>query len=41
MGLFNKNIKLEDVDGDNVLEIEVDNIRDINIIWSPEVTSLN
>ena len=41
MGLFNKNIKLEDVDGDNALEIEVDNIRDINIIWSPEVTSLN
>ena len=41
MGLFNKNIKLEDVDGDNTLEIELDNIRDINIIWSPEVTSLN
>ena len=41
MGLFNKNIKLEDVDGDNALEIEVDNIRDINIIWSPEVTILN
>ena len=41
MGLFNKNIKLEDVDGDSALEIEVDNIRDISIIWSPEVTSLN
>lgn len=41
MGLFNKNIKLEDVDGDNTLEIELDNIRDINIIWSPEVSSLN
>jgi len=41
IGRFNKNIKLEDVDGDNALEIEVDNIRDINIIWSPEVTSLN
>ena len=41
MGLFNKNIKLEDVDGDNALEIEVDNIKDINIIWSPEVASLN
>ena len=40
-GIFNKKIKLEDVDGDNALEIEVDNIRDINIIWSPEVTSLN
>ena len=40
-GIFNKNIKLEDVDGDNALEIEVDNIKDINIIWSPEVTSLN
>ena len=41
IGLFNKTIKLEDVDGDDALEIEVDNIRDINIIWSPEVTSLN
>ena len=41
MGLFNKNIKLEDADGDNAIEIEVDNIRNINIIWSPEVTSLN
>ena len=41
IGRFNKNIKLEDVDGDNALEIEVDNIRNINIIWSPEVTSLN
>ena len=40
-GIFNKNIKLEDVDGDNALEIEVDNIKDINIIWSPEVASLN
>ncbi|MFL2844436.1 MAG: ribosome maturation factor RimP [Alphaproteobacteria bacterium] len=40
-GIFNNNIKLEDINGDNVLEIEVDNIRDINIIWSPEVTNLN
>ena len=40
-GIFNKNIKLEDVDSKSTLEIEVDNIRDINIIWSPEVTNLN
>tara|TARA_B100001057_G_scaffold142413_1_gene142133 strand:- start:211 stop:732 length:522 start_codon:yes stop_codon:yes gene_type:complete len=40
-GIFNKNIKLEDVEGYNALEIEVDNIRDINVIWLPEVTSLN
>ena len=40
-GIFNKNIKLEDVDGNEDIEIEVDNIRDINIIWSPEATSLN
>ena len=40
-GIFNKNIKLDDVDGDNVLEVEVDNIKEINIIWSPEATSLN
>ena len=40
-GIFNKNIKLEDVDGNKAIEIEVDNIRDINIIWSPEVTSLS
>ena len=29
-GIFNKNIKLEDVDSKSALEIEVDNIRDIN-----------
>tara|TARA_Y100001936_G_scaffold213713_1_gene222892 strand:+ start:7615 stop:8136 length:522 start_codon:yes stop_codon:yes gene_type:complete len=40
-GIFNKNIKLEDVDNNIPLEIELDNIRDINIIWSPEATSLN
>jgi|SRR6056300_478487 ribosome maturation factor RimP len=40
-GIFNKNIKLEDVDSKSALEIEVDNIRDINIVWSPEVTNLN
>ena len=40
-GIFNKNIKLEDINGGSVLEIEIDNIRDINIIWSPEVTNLN
>tara|TARA_B100000927_G_scaffold71827_1_gene57075 strand:+ start:867 stop:1388 length:522 start_codon:yes stop_codon:yes gene_type:complete len=40
-GIFNKNIKLEDVDGNKAIEIEVDNIRDINIIWSPEATSLS
>lgn len=40
-GIFNKNIKLEDVDSKSALEIEVDNIRDINIVWSPEVTKLN
>ena len=40
-GIFNKNIKLEDVDIKSALEIEVDNIRDINIVWSPEVTNLN
>ena len=40
-GIFDKNIKLEDVDSKSALEIEVDNIRDINIVWSPEVTNLN
>ena len=40
-GIFNKNIKLEDINGGSVLEIKIDNIRDINIIWSPEVTNLN
>tara|TARA_B100000676_G_C18084207_1_gene853695 strand:+ start:1590 stop:2111 length:522 start_codon:yes stop_codon:yes gene_type:complete len=40
-GILNKNIKLEDINGGSVLEIEIDNIRDINIIWSPEVTNLN
>jgi ribosome maturation factor RimP len=40
-GIFNKNIKLEDVDSKSALDIEVDNIRDINIVWSPEVTNLN
>ena len=40
-GIFKKNIKLEDVDGNKAIEIEIDNIRDINIIWSPEVTNLN
>ena len=40
-GIFNKKIKLEDVDSDSILEIELENIRDINIIWSPEVTNLN
>jgi ribosome maturation factor RimP len=40
-GIFNKNIKLEDADSKSALEIEVDNIRDINIVWSPEVTNLN
>ena len=40
-GILNKNIKLEDINGGSVLEIKIDNIRDINIIWSPEVTNLN
>ena len=40
-GIFDKNIKLEDVDSKSALEIEVDNIKDINIVWSPEVTNLN
>ena len=40
-GIFNNNIKLEGINGDNTLEIELGNIRDINIIWSPEVTNLN
>ena len=40
-GIFNRNIKLEDVDSNKTLEIELGNIRDINIIWSPEATSLN
>ena len=40
-GIFNRNIKLEDVDSNKTLEIELGNIRDINIIWSPEATSLS
>tara|TARA_B000000609_G_scaffold91297_1_gene69315 strand:+ start:803 stop:1324 length:522 start_codon:yes stop_codon:yes gene_type:complete len=35
-GIFNKSIKLENVDSKSDLEIEISNIKDINIIWSPE-----
>ena len=40
-GIFNKSIKLENVDSKNDLEIEISNIKDINIIWSPESVNQN
>ena len=40
-GIFNKSIKLENVDSMNDLEIEISNIKDINIIWSPESSNQN
>ena len=40
-GIFNKSIKLENIDSKNDLEIEISNIKDINIIWSPESSNQN
>ena len=34
-------IKLENIDNKNDLEIEISNIKDINIIWSPESSNQN
>lgn len=40
-GVVNKSIKLDYHEIDHLIEIDIENIKDINILWSPENDNLN
>ena len=40
-GVVNKSIKLDYDEIDQLIEIDIENIKDINILWSPETDNLN